>query len=169
MMRQIPEWGTLTEWHEVNRTLSYLLHRYKNDISRAMKLAREIHRSLEQIFPLQDDLCRETCIHCPDPCCLNATVWVDFKDLLFFHFSSQTIPQKQLIEKPGDTCRYHTQKGCSLPRLSRPWTCTLYLCPPQKHKFRLLSSDLIRDYENKVDYIKKSRSGLETIFMGLIT
>ena len=169
MMRQIPEWGTPTEWHEVNHTMDYLLHRYEKDISRAITLAREIQKTLEAIFPLQDNLCSETCIHCPDPCCLNATVWVGFKDLLFFYLTNQQIPPEQLIEKPEDICRYNTPKGCSLPRLSRPWTCSLYLCPPQKLKLRRLNADLIRDYENKVDYIKECRNELEAVFIGLIT
>ncbi len=169
MIRQIPQWGTPAEWLEVNCTLEYLLCRYEKDISRAMTLAREIQKTLEHIFPIQDELCLKTCMHCPDPCCLNATVWADYKDLLFFHLSDQELPQKQLIEKPGDTCRYHTSKGCSLPRLSRPWTCTLYLCPPQKQTLREFNADLIRDYEKKVDYIKESRRELEAVFMKLIT
>jgi hypothetical protein len=28
--------------------------------------------------------------------------------------------------------RYWKPKGCVLPRMSRPWICTWYLCPTQK-------------------------------------
>lgn len=169
MLRQIPEWGTLSEWNEVNRTLNFLLNRYRKDMLRAVQVAHDIADALNAVFPVQDFLCSETCTHCPEPCCLNATVWLDFKDLLFFHLTGQYIPEKQLIEKTGDVCRYSSPTGCLLPRLSRPWTCTYYLCPPQKLKLRRFPEDLIRDFEEKTDLIKQKRKMLEKIFMQLIT
>lgn len=167
-MIQIPTWGTFAEWQEANQTLDYLLKRYKNEFSRAFQLAREIQTSLEVIFPIQDEICRATCACCPDPCCLNATVWIDFKDLLFLHLTNQKIPEHQLIEKQGDSCGYHLSTGCKLPRLSRPWTCTLYLCPSQKLIFRLLPESQRRDYEQRVDFIKQSRTKLEDLFIDII-
>lgn len=169
MLRQIPEWGTLSEWNEVNSTLDFLLNRYRSDISRAVVAAREICNALASVFPVQDTLCSETCIHCPEPCCLNATVWLDFKDLLFFHLTDQFIPEKQLIEKPGDICCYSSANGCILPRLSRPWTCTLYLCPPQKLKLKQFPEDVINDYHRHINQIKEKRKQIESLFLRLIT
>lgn len=167
MIKLIPAWGSFSEWKEANQALDYLIARYKNDLSRAVGLAREIQKNLEGIFPLQDGLCRETCSHCPDPCCLNATVWANFTDILFFHLTGQDIPEKQLIEKAGDSCIYHSSKGCTLPRLSRPFTCTLYICPFQIAKFRLFDSETKKDYEKKIAFIKKGRRELEDLFVEL--
>lgn len=167
MIRLIPAWGSSSEWEEANQALGHLLQQYKNDISRAVKLAREIQCNLEKIFIVQDGFCLETCTHCPDPCCLNATVWADLKDLLFFHLTNQEIPAKQLIEEPSDLCIYHSPKGCKLPRLSRPFTCTLYLCPSQTAKLRLLNADVRREYEKRIIFIKQSRREIEDVFVEL--
>jgi len=169
MTNQIPAWGTLSQWKEANQTFEYLLKRYKNSLFQVVKLALEIQNNLSSVFQIQDELCRETCTKCPDPCCLNATVWADFKDLLFIHLTKKEIPVLQLIEKSDDSCRYHSPIGCRLSRFSRPWVCTLYLCPAQKERFRALTSEVKSDYDKKVNYIKQSRKELEDLFIDLVT
>lgn len=165
MVNQIPAWGSVSLWSEANWSVDHLLKRYANEISRLSELAREIQASLEIIFSVQNDLCRETCRFCPDPCCLNATVWADLKDLLFIHLTKQKIPDSQLISKQDDYCVYHSAKGCRLPRLSRPFTCTLYLCPPQMAKFRLLDLVIKGEYDKRVTFVKQSRRKIEEMFI----
>lgn len=165
MMNQIPAWGPVSEWTEANWSVDYLLKKYSSEISRVNELAREIQANLETIFSVQNDLCSETCRFCPDPCCLNATVWADLKDLLFIHLTKQKIPDTQLISKQEDHCVYHSPKGCRLPRLSRPFTCTLYLCPSQMSKFRLLDSVIKDEYDKRVTFVKQSRRKIEEMFI----
>ena len=169
MIEQIPPWGTVSKWEKVNQGLNYLIKKHKKKLSLVFDLAREIEKELELIFPVQDKLCLLTCSNCPDPCCLNATVWFDFKDLLFIHLTGFFVPHHQLIEKRGDQCTYHSPKGCRLHRLARPWTCTLYFCPSQNNNFKLRNNDAIIDYENSIGFLKTARIKLENDFIDVVS
>lgn len=127
-----PPWGSNVKWQIVNRDLDYLIHRHHDALKRARKLARSLETRMASIFPFLDDLCGLTCPWCPEPCCLTAEVWIDFKDLLFFHLGGHPFPDKQLRSNSNDVCRCWRPKGCDLPRMARPWICTWYLCPTQK-------------------------------------
>lgn len=168
MIIQIPEWGPKSDWVEANHAIDHLVSIHKTELSRAATTAREMQVHLESIFPLQDDLCSLTCRHCPSPCCLNATVWIDFRDLVFLHLSGQVIPRLQLIERQTDICRYSTPGGCSLPRLSRPFICTLYLCPPQMSNLRRMNKDIGENYHMRINKIKSIRKRLENQFMDVV-
>ena len=115
--------------HEV---FDYLIRLHRPELHFARALAGEIRVRLESMFPFMDELCLRTCPWCPEPCCLVAKVWIDFPDLLFMHLTNQHIPSAQLLEDLKKTCRYTGPRGCRLPRISRPWLCSWYLCPPQK-------------------------------------
>jgi len=158
-------WSSATSWQEVNQTLDYLLWRNRSSLVKATELARVIQSQLETMFPLLDELCAETCPWCPDPCCGVATVWIDFQDLLFLHLSRQKIPPLQLQKEKDGNCRYSGPRGCLLPRLSRPWVCTWYLCPPQTGKLRSMPVRVRENLKNAVRIIKTSRKAMETEFI----
>jgi len=130
-----PLWGATDTWKTANRNLEYLIRRHGPNMNRAVVLARDIQVGLESIFLLLDDLCAVTCPWCPDPCCLAATVWIDFKDLLFLHLNGHEIPPAQLLSDLKETCRYWGPRGCMLPRIARPWVCPGICAPPRRRIF----------------------------------
>jgi len=115
-----PPWGSTTTWKAAKWNLDYLIRLHRPELDRAVNFAREVQFRLESIFPLMDDLCAVTCPWCPDPCCLAAKVWVDFKDLLFLHLCCLQIPPVQLLPDLKIKCRYSSPRGCTLPRITRP-------------------------------------------------
>jgi hypothetical protein len=102
--RTEPLWGAMDTWKTANRNLEYLIRRHGPNMNRAVVLARDIQVRLESSFLLLDDLCAVTCPWCPDHCCLAATVWIDFKDLLFLHLNGHQIPPAQLLGDLKETC-----------------------------------------------------------------
>jgi hypothetical protein len=168
VISEIPQWGTKFEWFEANQSIDYHVKCHKIDFTRTIELALQMQKQFESIFPVQDELCSLTCRHCPSPCCIVATVWIDFRDLLFLHFSGQAIPRLQLIKKQSDVCRYSSPRGCLLPRLSRPFICTLYLCPPQMTNLRRMSSEIRDNYYSGIKIIKKNRRELENFFVDVV-
>ena len=126
-----PPWKNTFSWNEANQTLDFLIKRYGNRLPETNRLALDVFRKMVSLFPLLEDLCMATCTHCPEPCCLSAYAWFDLKDLLFAHLNTIPIPPSQLMTGPKMICRYLGVKGCTLPRISRPWICTWYLCPTQ--------------------------------------
>ena len=167
--RAEPLWGTTDTWKTANRILEYLIRRHGPDMSRAIVLARDIQVRLESIFLLLDDLCVVTCPWCPDPCCLKAKVWMDFKDLLFLHLNGHEIPPAQILADLKETCRYWGPRGCMLPRIFRPWVCTWYLCPTQKAKLRQQPKSVQDKFIFTVQAIKSARKEMENEFIRIVS
>ena len=53
----------------------------------------------------------------PDPCCLKANVWFDFKDLLFFSLNNDPIPSYQLKTFPVKPAVIQAIKAVLCPEL----------------------------------------------------
>jgi len=119
----------------------------------------------KQTDDMLDELCRNTCILCPDPCCLSADVRYDLRDLLFLKLTDQVQPAGQPREMPGKSCRYLGTKGCTLPRFSRPWICTWYLCPVQKSRLLRDNGDSLVKLTTEIKKIQQTRKEMETAFI----
>ena len=157
----IPPWPTADLWREANDAVSFMLRQWAGRITGARQLARCIRWRLETLDRPMAALCRATCPSCADVCCLRATVWYDFKDLIYLHLCGETIPPAQLIEARGKSCRYLSAGGCVLPRPQRPFVCTWYLCPEQKSLMRQPSGAGTERIINSLEMIKADRHRLE--------
>ena len=164
-----PPWGSKVKWQIVNRDLDYLIHRHYDALKNATKLAHDLEVGLTSIFLLLDDLCRVSCPWCPNPCCLTAEVWIDFKDLLFFHLGEHPIPDRQLRSSSEKVCHCWRPKGCILPRIARPWICTWYLCPTQKAILRRKSSHTRNKFSRTIQDIKICRVEMEAEFIRIVS
>ena len=129
-------WHTPALWLEANATLGFLLERHTPELEAPRQLAHQMRTQLTSLFPIMDGLCHTTCPACSEVCCQHASVWIDFKDLLFFHLAAIPVPDSQLLSRRGERCRYATTDGCRLDRLQRPFVCTWYLCPAQSQCLR---------------------------------
>ncbi|QTA90182.1 hypothetical protein [Desulfonema magnum] len=165
-----PPWRSPSEWDEANRTIRDLIRLYRTELDHPVKLARDIQTGLESVFPILDELCAGTCLWCPDSCCLKAKVWFDFRDLLFLHLSGQEIPPAQLMrDLKEETCRYLGHKGCTLPRISRPWVCAWYICPPQMTRLRKKAGPVREKFNQTLQGIKDTRKKMEEAFIRVIS
>jgi hypothetical protein len=164
-----PPWESKAAWQIVNRNLDYLIHRHHDALKHAVMLARVMEGSLKSIFILLDDLCSVTCPWCPTPCCLSAEVWIDFKDLVFLHLAGHPIPDRQLRSHLKKVCRCWRPKGCVLPRISRPWICTWYLCPTQKANLLRKSCDIRDKFSRQIQMVKDCRRKMEAEFIRVVS
>ena len=163
-----PPWGSKVKWQIVNRDLDYLIYRHYDALKDAVMLARDLQVRMVSIFSLLDDLCWVTCPWCPDPCCLAARVWIDFKDLLFLHLAGHPVPPEQLLSDFKESCRYWSPRGCMLPRISRPWVCTWHLCPTQKVNLRRKAPSVQEKMRHAVQRITAGRKAMETEFIRIV-
>ncbi len=164
-----PPWGSKVKWKIVNRDLDYLIYRHYDALKDAVMLARDLQVRMVSIFSLLDDLCWVTCPWCPDPCCLAARVWIDFKDLLFLHLAGHLVPPEQLLSDFKESCRYWSPRGCMLPRISRPWVCTWHLCPTQKVNLRRKAPSVQEKMRHAVQRITAGRKVMETEFIRIVS
>lgn len=162
-------WAAPHEWQAVNRAIRFHCDRYMENFKPAVSLAQKTKRRLETIFPVLDQMCADSCPWCPEPCCLKASVWFDFKDLLFLQFNQQPIPRFQPKANLGMPCRYFGPSGCRLPRMTRPWICTWYICPTQTAKLRNGYHTKRKLLSRAMAQIKSERHLLETEFIRIVS
>ncbi len=164
-----PPWGSKATWQILNRDLDYLICRHHDGLKGAVTMARNMRALLGSIFSILDELCSATCPWCPDPCCLSADVWMDFKDLLFLHLGGEPTPEKQLRSNSKMVCRYWKPKGCGLARMSRPWICTWYLCPAQKAILGRKSRRVRNKFSRQIQDVKDCRRKMEDEFVRVVS
>ncbi len=132
-------WSSAAAWRECHLSLKRTITASRKDLGPAADMAGRILHRYGLAGELFDELAGVTCEVCLRPCCLDARVWLDFKDLLLIHLSGQEPPPGQLRQGWWARCRYLTSHGCTLPRPARPWVCTWYICPDQR---RALQRDI---------------------------
>ncbi len=158
-------WARSDLWAEANGSLAGHIRLNARQMASAMAAAETVRRHLNETAQIMAHLCRRTCIHCPDPCCLRASPWFDLKDLLSLHLTNQPVPTRQTIHCIRDTCCYLGPCGCTLPRLSRPWVCVWYLCPSQKARLRSGSPGRWDRLQRITHQIKHSREVMWRAFV----
>ena len=158
-------WAPPDQWQAVNRAIRFHCDRYPENFKSAVSLAQKTKRRLQTIFPVLDEMCADSCPWCPEPCCLKASVWFDFKDLLFLHFNEQPIPPAQPKANLNMPCRYLGSRGCRLPRMTRPWICTWYLCPTQKDRLRKEDAAAYDRLEREMKEIGTARKQMLAVFL----
>lgn len=159
----------MASWREANYSFNFIIQRNLSELDRVISLVQKVQNRLASIFSILDDLCKATCPWCPDPCCLSAKVWIDFKDLLFLHLGELPIPPEQLLPNFEKICRYWSPKGCVLPRMSRPWVCTWYLCPTQQANLRKKAHHIQDEFNRLIQAVKIYRSEMEDEFIRIIS
>jgi hypothetical protein len=162
-------WMTAASWKEANRSIRNLVEEPFGRLSSARSLAWSVRIRLERSFNILNDACLETCPYCPDPCCLKASPWFDYRDLIYLHLNELAIPPGQPIADWKTTCRYYHPRGCILDRISRPWICTWYLCPVQTAKMRNRRNNQWSDLVRILGEIKTRRKAMENAFIRAIT
>ena len=161
-------WASRKSWQAAHQAVQYHIQRYASDLKQLNTQAQTLETSLNTVFPVFDELCAESCPWCPDPCCQKASVWFDFKDVLFLHLRQLPIPPCQPKESIKTPCRYFGSKGCRLPRINRPWICTWYLCPTQTAKLRKEHAAKLEFLDRTFAKIKSERNLLEREYIRII-
>ncbi len=161
-------WRSAGKWREVNQTLSDFIGALGPRLDQARDQAAAVKERLGVVNAFMTDLSMETCPWCPNPCCLSARIWFDFSDLVFLHLLGRDIPPSQPVTRRGQTCRYLGDRGCALPRLSRPWVCTWYLCPTQKTRLRQQNSASAETVYAAMDAVKMERKLMESEFIRML-
>jgi hypothetical protein len=125
-------WSTEELWHAAQDAFRCSLSQGPVRMAAARRSADRLAHQRGLLDDWFEELAATTCKGCPDPCCNHAKVWLDFQDLLFIHLHGETLPPHQLRRNLHEPCRFLGGHGCTLPRLSRPWICTWYICPTQR-------------------------------------
>lgn len=155
---EIP-WQDRAKFQEVLGSLARMGAQRGHELHPVRDLARKIQACFGQVSDELDMACSLTCPACQDNCCERATIWYDFRDLVYLYFGPGRMPQGQIVKGPGgEGCPNLTSSGCILPRAERPFVCTWYLCPDQKAMSRC------SHLNEKILKIKEMRIQMENEF-----
>jgi hypothetical protein len=162
----MPPWGSTAEWRELHHTLSHTIATCPGEMKRARNHAGAIREQLLFASEAMERLCAKTCTHCPAVCFLSAKIWADFKDALFWHLTDQAVPLRQTISHSSQVCAYLGRRGCSLPRMSRPFVCAWYLCPTQVARLQTSPNhDECEGLQDTLASAKRRRKKMESTFV----
>ncbi len=97
-MLELPPWNDQKSWNQIRH---YFEHTFgtDTDFSDCRFLAASIASKMARIDETLHNLCSVTCANCLEICCYKATVWYDFRDLLFLYLVEGDIPDKQIQKK----------------------------------------------------------------------
>lgn len=162
-------WSDQGDWDQMKLSLEVTIASQGERLHGVRVLADQITEKLCSTDSYLETLCKNSCVTCADICCGRATLWYDFRDILFLLLSTSGFPGRQLFKKTDLTCSCLTSAGCRLKRCERPFICTWYICPKQKD---LLESAGLRENGSSVfsllQEIKTDRKTLEQKFLGVV-
>ncbi len=162
-------WNTAEEWDQVLLSIKRIDGLYRQELGRVYKTANQIRHRLEEISGAVEKLCFHTCGHCEDICCIRASIWFDFKDLLYIFFGLNKFPASQIIKTASGNgkraCCHFSEKGCMLSRLERPFVCTWYFCPEQKEYLIRHHQKTKQTIDQSLKEIKDLRNKMEEEFI----
>ena len=128
---ELPPWKSPEVWSHFCQSMVHTVSHHRAGLEEARQLAVQVGEKFDEINDAIDSVCKETCSFCRDICCKRATVWYDFKDMLYIYLHSGQFPQAQITKNGDLSCCNLTSSGCILPRRIRPFICTWYICPSQ--------------------------------------
>lgn len=149
---------TRSGWRDFFSTLDRIL----NDSTRyalAASSAR-IRDGIEELDPVMERYCTETCPRCPEPCCTALRVRYNVTDMLYLMGLGLALPVGQTREHEGAPCRYWLSSGCGLPRILRPYVCTWFFCEPHMERFFKEPARFQRHIIGILQEIRRLRAGL---------
>lgn len=158
-------WNIGADWKRLTALIRQTDQACGSNLESVRLTAGQIQRNYEKISPDIQAVCEQTCPECKDICCVRATVWFDFKDLLTIYFASGQVPPRQIYKQQTvdfKACCHLTENGCCLPRWERPFVCTWYVCPDQK-------SRVSKDIDRCILEIKALRSSLGSEYFRVIS
>ena len=130
----------------------------------------EVMQYIDDIVSIYNDLdeslnhlCEATCPSCEEVCCIKATVWYDRRDMFVYHLITGLFPHEQVSRSAAGVCSHLGEKGCSLPRLERPFICTWYICAAQLAILRDKASGPDTKIQEQIQKIKENRKKIEVL------
>ena len=161
-------WSEPKAWNEATSAIGGTRLQNRHDAERCSTTAKRILKLYRELDDPMSALCAVTCPTCNDSCCLRASVWYDFKDLLYIHFSGQDWPPHQALSIESRHCQYLTPNGCALPRSIRPFICIWYLCPSQKQMIIRCRDRGFKGLDAHLQSLKDERRLLEAQYIDAV-
>ncbi len=156
--RPIPD----EEWSEIISSMKSTLSGMEQ--VKVRSLAKLIAERILWLDVPMSRYCDLTCPSCLDACCLGNEVFYNQADILYLLSAGGDIPPGQTRALAGEPCRYLSEMGCRIPRLSRPYVCVWFICEPQMGIFHEERTAYQRQIISVMQEIRACRLRLESLY-----
>lgn len=153
------------EWRAFHACVIDWTVKRKARLRHAVAVAEDIRGALNDLGAMMEAIGRDTCPQCASSCCLTASVWFDFRDLIYLHLTGLPLPPAQIQRAKGAPCPHLCSQGCVLPRPLRPYICTWYLCAAQRAALSRRSSAFQARIHGLLTRVGTLRKSMETEFL----
>lgn len=154
-------------WHQTIAKIQS--HLALLDHGTLQQLVQSIAAGIRWLDASMGRYCELTCPACDNPCCRGREVFFNQADLLYLVASGEEFLPGQTRAIPGEPCRYLTDTGCRLPRISRPYVCVWFLCDPQMALFQEEHAAFQRHFVDVLRSVRTSRLVLESLYESFFT
>ena len=89
---------------------------------------QELLSLYEKIEPHLTWLVKNVCSSCSTPCCVNRHCYPEYEDLIVHKAMKVDTVITNWSGGDTDPCCFLSKEGCTLPRVSRSYRCTWYVC-----------------------------------------
>lgn len=161
-------WSETGKWQEANTSLAKTLAGHGHALAGLKEAALGIKQGILNLESLFSGLCSQSCPVCANNCCQRATIWYDFRDLLYLQLTGQKAPPAQTLSHDASVCRYLAKAGCLLERPVRPFICVWYLCADQKDLLDRMSPGKSKGLQHRLTSLKLARKQMEASFFSLL-
>lgn len=161
-------WSEPGKWREANASLAKTLASHGHVLAGLTAAALRIKQGILNLEGLFSGICSQSCPVCDNNCCQRATIWYDFRDLLYLQLTDQKIPPTQTLTHDAPVCRYLAKAGCILARPVRPFICLWYVCADQKVLLDQMSPGQSQNLQHRLALLKQARKQIEASFFALL-
>ena len=92
------------------------------------ELALQMKETFDVLSPFIEKHTMIVCPECRKVCCADKHGRYDSDDIAYLEALDIDIPEQSAEREETASCRYMTERGCSLSRWMRPYRCTLFFC-----------------------------------------
>jgi hypothetical protein len=124
------------------------------------EIAHEIKETFALVSPFIEKHTSLVCPECEKVCCADKHGCYDSDDLFFLNSLGIEVSQDGPERNEEGSCRYITDKGCSLQRWMRPFRCTFFFCDRLLKSIEDDNAKLYRAFTGYFQYLVSLRQRL---------
>ena len=112
------------------RDIADVFRYHKDRLIKVRAGAADISSEMENLSAFIQQHTNVVCPACNSVCCINRHSYHTYDDMIYLYARGVKIPLYTADLDDDAPCQFLGKRGCSLPRVLRPYRCNWYFCSP---------------------------------------
>ncbi len=153
-------------WRTVEEIKTFF-REHQGEMEEVNAKALQFKQAFAEIDPLIQEYTAKVCPYCGNVCCCNKHGFPEFADVVAIIAMVGKLPEYDLSVDERAMCQFMGERGCTLPRIQRPYRCTWYFCDPLLLQIEIGPARKFREFTQDVQYMGHARAELLQAFYQL--